>query len=231
LQYRGERPAGRAVIYQPELQGPFPKFSTWLYSHVQRLRHENFPTPTEVVNLSCGPDPIAWSLHSMWAYGAHYRCDSEEGGPSHVTFDSGIAHIMEETLCSQIDVAILRSILLVSFGSFSCVVLEGSWISGKHEGKDNVRKDCHGFWTVGYSNRDNNESQIPFVFPEKICQVSFMDDSEDPNLKVVLQHEPRERRTMEDKDLPFYGAPGSAEGSLVIPPVNHGRGLDVGSDS
>jgi hypothetical protein len=66
----------------------------------------------------------------MWAYGAHYQCDNEADGPSHVTFDSRIAHITDGTLASKIDVRVLKSIFLVNFGSMSCVVMEGSWIAG-----------------------------------------------------------------------------------------------------
>jgi hypothetical protein len=70
------------------------------------------------------------------------------------------------------------------------VVLEGSWISAKHQHRENVKKDRHGFWIVGYYNRDKNEMHNPYVFPENICQVFFVDNTQDPNLKVVLRHEP-----------------------------------------
>jgi hypothetical protein len=183
----------------------------------------------EVVNLSGGPDSVAWSFHSMWAYEVHYRCDDEQGGPTHVTFDFGIAQITEDNLHSKIDVGILRSILLVSFSSLRCVVMEGSWISAKHQQWKNIKKDRHGFWTVGYSNRDDNATYNPYVFPENICQVFFVDDSKDPNLKVVLRHEPWGRRTLQDRDLPFFATLGAAEGSLMIPPFNHGRGLVEGT--
>jgi hypothetical protein len=73
------------VPFPPHLLGPFPPFIAWLNGEVARLRQADFSTPIEVANLSCGPAPIAWSFHSMWAYGAHYRCNEEEEGASHVT--------------------------------------------------------------------------------------------------------------------------------------------------
>jgi hypothetical protein len=147
---RAARP--NATILPEHLRGLFPTFSTWLKNHVQRLRRDDFPIPTAMVNLSCAPDPVAWSFQSMWAYGAHYRCDTEEDGPANVTFDSGIAHITEEMLNSKIDVGILKCILMVTFGSMNCVVIEGSWVAQEHEHCTNVKKDKYGFWTVGFDN-------------------------------------------------------------------------------
>jgi hypothetical protein len=42
----------------------------------------------------------------MWAYGSHYHSDIEQG-LGHVTFDSGIAAISNETTNTMIDVGIL----------------------------------------------------------------------------------------------------------------------------
>jgi hypothetical protein len=161
----------------------------------------------------------------MWAYGAHYRCDSETEGPSHVIFDSGIAHITDETLASNIDVGILRSIVMVNFGSMSTVVMEGSWIAAWHEGRANVKKDPYGFWTVGFKNREDNTVKNPYAFPEKISQVFFIDDTCDPDIRVVLRHEPRGRRTSQENDVPFFAAYGTEDAALVIPPFNHGVGM------
>jgi hypothetical protein len=124
-------------------------------AEVAQLRKEDFPTPTEVVNFSTTPAPVAWSFQSMWAYGAHYRCDNEEEGASHVTFDFGIAHITDTTLALNIDVGILKSILLVHFGSTTCVLMEGSWIARKHQSRANIKKDRYGFWTVGFCHRED----------------------------------------------------------------------------
>ena len=75
----------------------------------------------------------------------------------HVTFDCGIVHITKETLNSKIDVGILRSILMVTFGSMNCVVMEGSWVAHKHQYHTNVKKDRYVFWTVGFFNRKDEK--------------------------------------------------------------------------
>jgi hypothetical protein len=50
-------------------------------------------------------------------------------------------------------------------------------------------------------------------------------------MKVVLRHEPRGQRTVQEKDVPFFGAPGALEGSLLFPPINHRRSKEVATTS
>jgi hypothetical protein len=178
-----------------------------------------------VVNLSSGPAPVAWSFQSMWAYGAHYRCDDEEGGPSHVSFDSGISHITDANVGSAIDVGILRSILLVHFGSMTTVLMEGSWIAKRRQGRANIKRDRYGFWIVGYYNREDREVYNPYVFPKKVSQVFFINDTRDSNFKVMLRHEPHGVRVTEEKDVSRFDASGTTDGSLSLPVFNHGRGI------
>jgi hypothetical protein len=66
---------------------------------------------------------------------------------------------------------------------------------------------------------------IPYVFPEKVSQVFFVDDSSDSSLKVVLRHEPRGIRITEETDVPVFGAPGPGNAALSLPLFNHGRGI------
>jgi hypothetical protein len=80
----------------------------------------------------------------------------------------------------------------------------------------------YGFWTVGFKNRDVKN---PYIFLEKVSQVFFINDSRDPNVKVVLRQDPRGRRTTQEHDVPFFGAPGSLDSVLTIPPFNHGHGI------
>ena len=161
----------------------------------------------------------------MWAYGAHFRCDDEEGGPSHVSFDSGISHISAENVGSAIDVGILRSILLVHFGSMTTVLMEGSWVAKRRHGRANIKKDRYGFWIVGYTNWEDPDVHNPYVFPEKVSQVFFMNDTRDSNFKVVLRHEPRGVRVTEDRQVSNFDASGTTDGSLSLPVFNHGRGI------
>jgi hypothetical protein len=222
------RPRITNIALPEHLQGPFSKFTMWLTNHIRRLRHDNFPIPMAILNLAAGLDHVAYSFHSMWAYGAHYRCDNELDGPSHVTFHLGIAHITDTTLASNIDVGILRNILMVNFGSTSFVLMEGSWIAARHQERANVKKDCYGFWTVGFGNRQDAHVKNPYAFPETISQVFFIDDTRDPNMKVVLRHEPRAKRTSQENDAPFFGAYGADDGALVIPHFNNGLGIGAG---
>ena len=161
----------------------------------------------------------------MGAYGSHYRCDDEEGGPSHVSFDSGISHISEDNVGSAIDVGILRSILLVHFGSMTTVLMEGSWVAKRREGRANIKRDRYGLWIVGYYSREDTNVHNPYVFPEKVSQVFFINDTLDSNLKVVVRHEPRGVRVTEDTDVSRFDASGTTDGSLSLPVFNHGKGI------
>ena len=83
----------------------------------------------------------------MWAYGCHYTCDSETTVSS-VAFDSGIAAIPPSPTCTDIDVGILKNIIIVTYGGFNCVLMEGSWIKSSSQERRVIKKDSYGFWTV-----------------------------------------------------------------------------------
>jgi hypothetical protein len=53
----------------------------------------------------------------------------------------------------------------------------------------------------------------------------FCNDSRDRGIKVVVRHEPLGKRTTQEVDVPFFGAPSYEKGALTIPLFNHGLGI------
>ena len=149
----------------------------------------------------------------MWAYGAHYTCSTEDS-PTTVAYDCGIAAIPPTPACTEIDVGILRKIILVTYMGLNCVVMEGSWVKTVDEGRRVVKKDQEGFWTVHFASREVRVKDNPYVFPGSVSQVFFMDDSLDPAWKVVLRHDPRSRRIEGDRDVMIFGAADSQRPTL-----------------
>ena len=201
------------IIYPPHLREQFPKFDQWLNIHVRMLKEEAFPVSRELQSLHCPPSHHAWTFTSMWAYGAHYTCSTEDT-PTTVAYDCGIAAIPPTPTCTEIDVGILRRIILVTYMGLNCVVMEGSWIKTVDQGRRVVKKDPQGFWVVHFASREVREKDNPYVFPGTVSQVFFMDDSIDPAWKVVLRHDPRSKRIEGDRDVFIFGAAGSLRPTL-----------------
>ena len=202
-----------AIQYPPALATPFPKFAQWLNSHVLDLREEGYPVSKELLSLHCPPSQYAWTFNGMWAYGCHYSV-SQESGPSAVAFDCGIASIPPSQTSTEIDVGILRNIILVTYLGLNCVVMEGSWIKTRDQGRRVIKKDPHGFWLVHYASRDAPAKHNPYVYPASVSQVFFISDSIDPAWKVVLRHDPRSKRVEGDRIVQVFGAAGSARPTL-----------------
>ena len=171
------------IQYPQELADPFPRFAVWLNAHVRSLKEAEFPISAELEAMHCPPSQYALAFNAMWAYGCHFSCNNETG-PTSVAFDSGIAAIPPSALCTEIDVGILRNILLVTYGAVTCVLMEGSWIKTRDQGRRVVRKDPYGFWLVQYHCRELPEKHNPYVFPRCISQVFFVTDSADPTWRV-----------------------------------------------
>ena len=149
----------------------------------------------------------------MWAYGAHYVCNSESG-PSSIAFDCGIASIPPSPTCTKIDVEILWDIVTVTYLGLSCVVMEGSWIKSIDQGRKVVKKDPLGFWMVQYDSRETREQDNPYVYPATVSQVFFVPDTLDPSWRVVLRHDPWSRRIEGDRDMHIFGAFGTLRPTL-----------------
>ena len=215
-QNRNDSTTPQRFVFPPNLQGPIPPMSTWIRNHIQSLRLAEFPIPMEVLALSQPPDSVAMSYASMWAYGAHSRTD-RFSCPTYVTYDSGIAHITEEGLEESIDVGVLKSILHVNFGTMSAVLMKGEWYEKKDQGRTVIKKDRYGFWTVKPSAKEDPDLVNPFAYPEHISQVFFMTDLRDPDCLVVIKNDVRTVRVVGERELPYFGASGSEEGTLVTP--------------
>ena len=201
------------IQYPPELAQPFPKFPVWLNSHVRGLKEAQFPISPELESLHCHPSQHALCFDRMWAYGCHYSCNSE-AELSTVAFDNGIAAIPPSATCTEIDVGILRNIILVNYGAVTCVLMEGSWIKTRDQGRRVVRKDSSGFWLVQYQCREILEKDNPYVFPQTVSQVFFISDALDSAWKVVLRHDPRSRRIQGEREVHIFGASGSGRPTL-----------------
>lgn len=160
--------------YPEHLATPFPTFSTWLYHHVRTQRNENqFPISRELLWMSCRPREHALSYSGMWAYGSHFRCD-DESGPAHVTYDSGVASLSSTNSNTVVDVGVLKSIILVTYGGTNVCLMKCSWIAATEEGRRTIRKDNSGFWTVKFDARDNAGRHNPYVFPSAVSQVCIL---------------------------------------------------------
>lgn len=176
--------------YPEHLANPFPPFSTWLYLHIRTQRNENqFPIPQELLWISCPPSDQALAYRHMWAYGCHYRCD-DESGPTHVTYDSGVASLSSSNSNTVMDVGVLKSILLVTYGGANFCVMKCSWIAPTDEGRRTIRKDNSGFWTVKFDARQDSRRHNPYVFPSAVSQVNYgiVIDDRFRDLPTLAQH-------------------------------------------
>ena len=207
------RRAGSQINYPEELAIPFPTFADWLNEHVRGLKEDNFPVSRELESLHCPPSEFALSFNAMWAYGAHYVCSSESGS-CNIAFDCGIASIPPSPTSTEIDVGILRNIIMVTYLELNCVVMEGSWIKSTDQGRRVVKKDPLGFWIVQFACRETRLRDNPYVYPATVSQVFFLSDSVDPAWSVVLRHDPRSKRIEGERELHIFGAAGSSRPSL-----------------
>lgn len=163
--------------YPEELSIPFPAFATWLYEHVRTLRFENqFPISRELLWLSYPASENIVMYNSMWAYGCEYRYDAESG-PSHVTYDSGVASVTGGNLNSAVDIRILKSIVMVTYGGTNVCLMKCSWMAPVSEGQRTIRRDGNGFWTLKFDSRLDDRRNNPYVFPSTVSQVKSTTES------------------------------------------------------
>ena len=204
----------------PEQLHTLPRFADWLYEHVRQLRESNFPVPRDIVTFSCPPSEIAYTYNAMWAYGCHYRCDLERG-PSHITYDSGIASMSSHTTNTVVDVGVLKSIISVQYAAENILLMKASWIPPTQEGQATIKKDGSGFWMVKWTARQDSQRHNPYVFPCTISQVFFMSDRLQADWRVVLRHEARSRRRVDETQYVVFGAGGAAEEEDLVAPAVH----------
>jgi hypothetical protein len=74
----------------------FGPFSKWLEAKVDAMGGALGSVPSEVLILNQPPAAIVTEYRSMWAYGNHYRCENALLGTTHVSYDSGVACIVNQ---------------------------------------------------------------------------------------------------------------------------------------
>lgn len=84
----------------------------------------------------------------------------------------------------------------MAFGSLSVIVLKILWIQHLNQGRRTIRKDSLGFWTCLFDAREDSNRRNPFLLPANVSQVFFVEDTGDPNWKVVVFQDRRSRRVI-----------------------------------
>ena len=67
-----------------------PEFGSWLRRRCASMAEADQVDCPELMALSLPPSKKVCAFSGMKSFGAHYRVDMEQGGPRHVTFDSGV---------------------------------------------------------------------------------------------------------------------------------------------
>ena len=137
------------------------------------LKEDNFLVSSELESLHCLHLEHVLSFSAMWAYGAHYSTNNEITLNT-IAFDSGIVAIPPSPTYTNINVGILKSIILVTYLNFNVVLMEGTWIKSSSEGRCVIKKDSYGFWTVQYLYRAVREKDNPYVYLCNVSQVFFI---------------------------------------------------------
>ena len=134
----------------------------------------------DLVAMSRLPSPYVKHHNSMWAYGYHFRTDSENGRQN-ISFDAGVAAIITQTCRSSTAdmnpveadlqyVGIIKDIVHVDYGHLDFKVLRCSWIKPDLAGEPTIKQDRDGFWLVKYGARQSPEVE-PYLMPAHARQV------------------------------------------------------------
>ena len=154
----------------------------WLRQKVQSMINAGEDVDNDLALLSTLPATKAGEYSSMWAYGNHYRCLTDDETVSNETFDSGV-FVMSPQGCRAspqdrniVDadlpyVGILKKIIQVTYATMTRVVMQCSWIRPNLAGNPSVKQDEHGFWITKYAVRQDPLRDNPYVFPFSITQV------------------------------------------------------------
>lgn len=137
----------------------------------------------ELMALSVQPAKKVCAFTGMTSFGSHYRVDVEEGGPRHVTFDSGVAELecrrrgrSSSTNPVQVEllrVGVLKNILVLTYGNLNIVLMVVSWVAKHTEDRPRLRRDAHGFWMANMAARPRDTSN-PYLLPALASQVDHM---------------------------------------------------------
>lgn len=152
-----------------------PDFVEWLPMYTTRMvnAHGQCNVDIELLRLSVLPSIHAESYQQMWAYGNHFRVQSEESGSGFVTQDYGIACIFgaEEGQSAGVSmVGTLKEILVVRYSAQRRVVFRGSWIRNDPGPRASTKVDQYGFTIVRFNDRVARTRE-PYVLPAQVRQV------------------------------------------------------------
>lgn len=169
-------------VQDVQIRRRFPPFSEWLEARVREMSSAGENPSEDLVTMSRLPSPIVKHYMSMWAYGYHFRAEDDRGR-SHVSFDAGVAAIINQTCRSSradrhpvetelLYVGVVNDILRVDYGHLTLNVLKCSWIKPHLEGVPTIRRDEDGFWSVKYKSRQPPALE-PYLMPAHARQVLF----------------------------------------------------------
>lgn len=156
------------------------EFGSWLRRRCAMLTEEEQNLQPELMALSMPPSKKVCAFSGMKSFGSHYRVDVEEGGPRHVTFDSGVAELESrrrgQSSCSNpvkvqlVRVGVLKNILVLTYGNLNIVLMVVSWVAKHTEERPRLRRDSHGFWLANMAARPRDTSN-PYLLPSVASQV------------------------------------------------------------
>lgn len=158
------------------------EFGTWLRRRCSSMTEAEQLEMPELMALSIQPSKKVCSFRGMTSFGSHYRVDMEEGGPRHVTFDSGVAELRSRrhgrglsstTQVELIRVGVLKNILVLSYGNLHIVLMVVSWVAKHIEVSPRLRRDGHGFWVANMAARPR-DTTTPYLLPSLASQVVHM---------------------------------------------------------
>ena len=121
--------------------------------------------------LSTLPSRHAQTYQQMWAYGNHYRVQSDGDEHGFVTQDYGIASIFgaEEGRSAGVSmVGVLKEIIVVRYSAQRRVIFRGSWI--RPGPRPSTKLDQYSFTIVRFNDRIARERE-PYVLPATVRQV------------------------------------------------------------
>ena len=161
--------------YPDELMHDLPDFVEWLEAYTTQLvlAHGSSNVDIELQRLSVLSSRQADTYQQMWAYGNHYRVESEGAEHGFVTQDFGIASIFgaEEGRCAGLSmVGVLKEIIVVRYSAQRRVVFRSSWIRNDLGPRSSTKIDQYGFTMVRFNDRVARDRE-PYVLPATVHQV------------------------------------------------------------
>lgn len=165
-----------------------------------------------LIDLATGPKHRATSYSGLWVNGYHFRTRDED--LSKVTQDSGITACFTTWSRSSVrdrnpistnlrNFGWICKILEIEYGFNSVILLYGKWVKPNIVGKHaSMRMDNNGFCLIDVTKtlRQTSMEDQPFVMPEHVQQVFYVQDPMATNWNVVLHHYARGTRDGKDEN-------------------------------